>query len=111
MVSQESYNEDLPLISLFPPESNYEDNQAFNVRRHTLQLAFWKQDRPDTSTTEQEAIIAAMDVLARAFLLELNNTQTIKVESVRMQPDYRQLMGTFSGFLLQLDLTGEVSVC
>jgi len=112
MVSQESYNEALPLIAMFPPESTFEDNQAFNARRHTLQLAFWKQDSPESSTTEQEAIIADMDTLARAFLLSLDGSATtLLIQSVRMQPDYRQVMGTFSGYLMQLELTAAVDVC
>lgn len=108
-----------PVIVLLPFTTSRPNDSVGYTTDHKIQMTFWQQDKPDSSALEQEAIIAAMDVLSRTFELELervadlpaNITAGVNIINVEKEPDYRRLMSTMSGYLLQFTLKSGIDVC
>lgn len=99
-----------PYINLLPLRWNPDLSNSY-VQENLITIAFWKQDKPDSSPEEQEAIIAEMDELCRQFLLTLDLSEVLIIEEVRCEADYRQLMSTMTGVLLQFKETSGIDVC
>ena len=67
-------------------------------------MAFWMQDRPDTSMEERESIIAQMDELCEAFLEEIKGNKFIRAIDALAEPQYQMHNGTVSGVALRFTL-------
>jgi hypothetical protein len=99
------YSNQFPQIHLYPLRETIDIN-AGNITAEVL-LMFWKQDSPDSTNDERETIIADMDVLSTAYLVELN-TNMISISNARKTPEFRQLAGTVSGYGLAFTLSGKI---
>lgn len=102
------YSGAMPQIHLYPFQVKGSNvNQAVEA---DLIIGFWKQDSPESSNEEREQIISDMDILQRAFKEELDETQTIELLNFVAEPNYRQLSGTLSGYIIRFTMRGAL-VC
>lgn len=98
-----------PQIFLDPFDSTMVDNK-FNVENHSVMIAFLDQDAPDSSVTEQEAILAAMDALANQFIITFNDNVG-NVTQIKKQPAYRIFAGTVTGMILSFTCQTKIDLC
>lgn len=96
----QKFDGEYPFIFLYPVTVNAPDSPGF-IDRSNLMIGFWMQDRPDTSTTERESIIAQMDALSNSFLAALDGDK-VRMSGIRKEPQYQMYQGTLSGFAVQL---------
>lgn len=102
------YDGAMPQIHLYPFQIKGSNvNQA---KECDLIIGFWKQDSPASSNEEREQIISDMDVLQRSFAEELDGNQTIELLNFVAEPNYRQLSGTLSGYIIRFTMRGAL-VC
>ena len=99
--SQESITDTFPAICLYPFTISSPSDGGF-LDSSDVMLGFFRQDRPDTSMTEREAIIQEMDNLALAFIAALKyQFKQFDPRSVRREPVYQFFNGTVSGVLVR----------
>ena len=102
----QDYSGTYPLITLLP----FTINDARSMPDNTFDSAavvvgFWKQDRPDTTPAEREAIIAEMDTLSDLFLNNILLSKTTKLTEIRKEPQYQMFQGTLSGFAISFNIS------
>lgn len=97
------HNQPMPQISLLPVSTVADLGN--DTERHTITMGFFRQDTPETSELEREAIIAEMDALSDSFLSNLFEIKTVQVGTVRKTPEYRQFAGTLSGYGVSFEIT------
>ncbi len=98
------YDGAMPQIHLYPFQIKGSNvNQAVEA---DLIIGFWKQDSPASSNEEREAIISDMDILQRTFKDTLDLYDTIELLNFIAEPNYRQLSGTLSGYIIRFTLRG-----
>jgi len=102
----QDYSGTYPLITLLP----FTINDARSMPDNTFDSAavvvgFWKQDRPDTTPAEREAIIAEMDTLSDLFLNNILLSKTTKLAEIRKEPQYQMFQGTLSGFAISFNIS------
>jgi hypothetical protein len=103
------YGSPFPQIFLDPFETTVIDNK-FTVENHNVMIAFLDQDAPDSSVTEQEAILAAMDALCNQFMQTFNDNVGT-VTGIKKVPAYRIFSGTVTGMILSFTCQSTVSPC
>lgn len=95
------YTGTYPLITLLPFTVNdfrSTPDAVFDFANITV--GFWKEDRPDTTAEEREAIISEMDTLSDQFIDRLLNSNQVKISSILKEPQYQMFQGTLSGFAI-----------
>lgn len=100
-----SYTGEYPLITLLPFTTT--DGRGTSDDRFDstpLVVGFWKEDRPDTTPEEREAIIAEMDLLSDTYLDSLLGLSDIQLVSILKEPQYQMFQGTLSGFAVSFTL-------
>lgn len=101
----QDYTGTYPLITLLPftvQDSRSTPDNIFDST--TLLVGFWKEDRPDTTAEEREALISQMDVLSDIFIDNLQNSNTTKLSNIQKEPQYQFYQGTLSGFAISLTI-------
>lgn len=101
----QGYTGTYPLITLLPftvNDARSTPDAIFDSA--TLLIGFWKQDRPDTTAEEREALIAEMDLLSDAFLNNLLESNTTKLTAIQKEPQYQMFQATLSGFAVSLTI-------
>jgi hypothetical protein len=98
--SHGSIADTFPVIHLYPFQITKGIDPDF-IDSNSLLMGFWKQDRPDTSVEEREAIIAEMDELASDFITQLENNKNVRLSGVLAEPQYQMFNGTVSGIALR----------
>lgn len=101
----QGYTGTYPLITLLPftiTDAKGTPDGRFDSA--LLVIGFWKQDRPDTSPAEREALIAEMDLLSGAFLDNLLARTDLQLSSILKEPQYQMFPGTLSGFAASFTL-------
>jgi len=96
-------------IGLIAPTPRTTIDRVNGVITHEVLLVFMKPDRPDTSEMEREAIIAAMDVLSNSYMQHLFANNDIDIRNETKTPDYRQFMGTLSGYSLTFKIIDKMN--
>jgi hypothetical protein len=101
----QGYTGTYPLITLLPftvQDARSTPDAVFDSA--SIVIGFWKQDRPDTTAEEREAIIAEMDLLSDAFLDNLLDNSRIKLTNIQKEPQYQMFQATLSGFAISLTI-------
>jgi len=101
----QGYTGTYPLITLLPftvNDARSTPDAIFDSA--TLLIGFWKEDRPDTTPEEREAIIAEMDSLSDDFLNNLLESNTTKLTAIQKEPQYQMFQATLSGFAVSLTI-------
>lgn len=101
----QGYTGTYPLITLLPftiTDARSTPDAVFDSAQ--LVIGFWKQDRPDTTAAEREAIIAEMDALSDAFLDNLLESSAIKLSNIQKEPQYQMFQATLSGFAVSFTI-------
>lgn len=101
----QGYTGTYPLITLLPftvNDARSTPDAIFDSA--TLLIGFWKQDRPDTTAEEREALIAEMDLLSDAFLNNLLESNSTKLSAIQKEPQYQMFQATLSGFAVSLTI-------
>lgn len=101
----QGYTGTYPLITLLPftvTDARSTPDAIFDSA--SVVVGFWKQDRPDTTAEEREAIIDEMDLLSDAFLDNLLESPSIKLSSIQKEPQYQMFQATLSGFAISFTI-------
>jgi hypothetical protein len=101
----QGYTGSYPLITLLPftvTDARSTPDAVFDSA--AIVVGFWKQDRPDTTAVEREAIIAEMDALSDAFLDNLLESPTVKLSAIQKEPQYQMFQATLSGFAISFTI-------
>lgn len=101
----QGYTGSYPLITLLPftvTDARSTPDAVFDSA--AIVVGFWKQDRPDTTAEEREAIIAEMDALSDAFLDNLLESPTVKLSAIQKEPQYQMFQATLSGFAISFTI-------
>lgn len=96
-------------ICLVAPTPRTTIDRVNGLVTHDLVMVFMQQDRHDTSEVEREAIIANMDLLSENFMDYLFNNYTANITNEIKTPDYRQFMGTLSGYAMTFRINGYIT--
>lgn len=101
----QGYTGSYPLITLLPftvTDARSTPDAVFDSA--SIVVGFWKQDRPDTSAEEREALIDEMDVLSDAFLDNLLESPSVKLTNIQKEPQYQMFQATLSGFAISFTI-------
>lgn len=104
------YHGEMPQIHLYPITSDIDVANGL-ISTSAILMAFWFQDATDSSNEEREAIIAKAEVLCNKFIQEAVEAEGFEITNIRTEPNYRQLAGTLSGYLLSFRLKTAESPC
>jgi hypothetical protein len=97
----QSYSGTYPLITLLPftiTDARSTSNAVFDSAN--LIIGFWKEDRPDTTPEEREAIISEMDALSDTFLDSILESPSLQLSNIQKEPQYQMFQATLSGFAI-----------
>lgn len=104
-----AYPEAMPQIHLYPfivtPDLVDGNDQA------NIVMGFWKQGAAEASQDENKSYLSDMDVIARAFLNELNNTTGVNLSSIRMETGYNLFPAVLTGWTVTFTLISKTSTC
>lgn len=74
-------------------------------------MGFYFQDTQDSTNEYRQDLIQNADILARLFLATIYPVEGINIESIRIEPRYRQMGGTYSGMILNFSLQTVTDLC
>jgi hypothetical protein len=77
----------------------------------SIVMGFYFQDAQDSTPLEQQALITEADNMVTDFLDAMNNVEGIDISGVRKEPSYRQMSGTYTGYLLSFTLNSTTDLC
>ena len=86
----QGYTGTYPLITLLPftiTDARSTPDAVFDSA--SVVVGFWKQDRPDTTPEEREALIDEMEQLSDDFLANLLESATVKLSNIQKEPQYQ----------------------
>ena len=107
----QGYTGTYPLVTLLPFTINDARSTADNIfDSANLVLGFWKEDRPDTTAEEREALISEMDLLSDEFLNAILDSSSIALTSIQKEPQYQMFQATLSGYAIAFNIS-LVSPC
>lgn len=101
----QGYTGTYPLITLLPftvTDARSTPDAIFDSA--SIVVGFWKQDRPDTTAEEREAIIDEMDILSDAFLNNILESPAVKLTNIQKEPQYQMFQATLSGFAISFTI-------
>ena len=94
------YSGTYPLVTLLPfTITDFRSTPDSVFDNSNILVGFWQQDSPDTTPSQREAIIAAMDNLSDTFIDNLLDIG-IKLSNINKEPQYQMFQGTLSGFAI-----------
>ena len=94
------YSGTYPLVTLLPfTITDFRSTPDSVFDNSNILVGFWHQDSPDTTPSQREAIIAAMDNLSDTFIDNLLDIG-IKLSNINKEPQYQMFQGTLSGFAI-----------
>lgn len=97
----QDYTGTYPLITLLPFTVNdFRSTPDAVFDFATIIVGFWKEDKPDTTAVQREAIISEMDTLSDQFINNLLESNKIKISGVFKEPQYQMFQGNLSGFAI-----------
>ena len=97
-----SYTGIYPLVTLLPftiTDHRSAPEQTWDFAN--IVVGFWQEDRPDTTPSEREDIIDAMDQLSDGFLDALQDGPGVRITGIQKEPQYQMFQGTLSGMAVQ----------
>lgn len=105
-----NFGENDKQIYLYPITANV-DLANHYFESWNIAMGFYFQDAPDSTELERQALIAQADVMVTEFLNILNETESIQLSNARKEPSYRQMTGTYTGYLLSFTLNTTTDLC
>lgn len=97
-------------VYLYPMTSTV-DLQNNYLETWNCLMGLYFQDAPDSTPEQRELIIASAGNLAKEILIALNDTESIQIGQARLEPSYRQMAGTYTGYLMSFTLTMSEDIC
>lgn len=74
-------------------------------------MGFYFQDAPDSTALDQQGLVAQADDMVTEFLAVLNETEGVELSNSKKEPSYRQMSGTYTGYLLSFTLGYTTDLC
>jgi len=74
-------------------------------------MGFFFQDAPDSTNEQREQLITNADVLLKAFIVAAYTVDGVQFSIVRKRPVYRDMAGTYSGYLVDFTLSLTEDIC
>lgn len=105
-----NFGENDKQIYLYPITANV-DLVNHYFESWNIAMGFYFQDAPDSTELDRQALIAQADVMVTEFLNILNETEVIELSNARKEPSYRQMAGTYTGYLLSFTLNTTTDLC
>ena len=100
------YTGTYPLVTLLPFTINDARSTPDNIfDSANLVLGFWKEDRPDTTPEEREALVNEMDLLSDEFLEAILDSSSTKLTNVQKEPQYQMFQATLSGYAISFTIS------
>jgi hypothetical protein len=107
----QGYTGTYPLVTLLPFTINDSRSTPDGVFDNAnLVVGFWKEDRPDTTAEEREALIAEMDILSDLFIFNILESNSTKLTNIQKEPQYQMFQSTLSGYAIAFNIS-LVSPC
>jgi hypothetical protein len=107
----QGYTGTYPLVTLLPFTINDSRSTPDGVFDNAnLVVGFWKEDRPDTTAEEREALIAEMDILSDLFISNILESNSTKLTNIQKEPQYQMFQATLSGYAIAFNIS-LVSPC
>lgn len=97
-------------IYLYPITANV-DLANHYFESWSVVMGFYFQDAPDSTPLEMQDLIAQADAMTTEFLNILNETEGIELSNSRKEPSYRQMAGTYTGYILNFTLKTTTDLC
>lgn len=97
-------------IYLYPITADVDLNNHFFESWKCI-MGFYFQDAPDSTELNRQALIEQADLMTTLFLDALNEYETISILNVRKEPSYRQMAGTYTGYILSFTLNSTTDLC
>lgn len=105
-----NFGENNKQIYLYPITANV-DLANHYFESWSIVMGFYFQDAPDSTELDRQALIAEADVMVTEFLNLLNETESIELSNSRKEPSYRQMAGTYTGYILTFTLNTTTDLC
>ena len=105
-----NFGENNKQIYLYPITANV-DLANHYFESWSIAMGFYFQDAPDSTELDRQALIAEADVMVTEFLNLLNETESIELSNSRKEPSYRQMAGTYTGYILTFTLNTTTDLC
>jgi hypothetical protein len=105
-----NFGENNKQIYLYPITANVDLNNHF-FESWSVVMGFYFQDAPDSTELERQGLIVEADVMVTEFLNLLNETESIELSNSRKEPSYRQMAGTYTGYILTFTLNTTTDLC
>lgn len=97
-------------IYLYPFTGSVDLNNSY-FETYQITMGFYFQDAPDSTNEDRQTLIQRADNLTRDFLASLNLVEGIEVSGVRVEPSYRKMAGTYTGYILSFTLGIDTNLC
>lgn len=105
-----AYDGPMPQIHLYPITSEVDVSNGL-VTTSTILMGFWFQDDVASTNEEREDIIDRAEQLCNKFIGEVVEADNFDITQIKTEPNYRQLAGTLSGYILTFKLKTSESPC
>ena len=97
-------------IYLYPITATVDLNNHF-FESWTVTMGFYFQDAPDSTELDRQGLVAQADAMTTLFLNDINLTEGVELSNVRKEPSYRQMAGTYTGYILSFTLNSTTDLC
>jgi len=104
------FNEVDQKIFLYPISGQVDITNGY-FETWTCSMGFFFQDAPDSTNEQREQLITNADVLLKAFILAADTVDGVQFSIVRKRPVYRDMAGTYSGYLVDFTLSLTEDIC
>ena len=104
------FNEVDQKIFLYPVSGQVDITNGY-FETWTCSMGFFFQDAPDSTNEQREQLITNADVLLKAFILAADTVDGVQFSIVRKRPVYRDMAGTYSGYLVDFTLSLTEDIC
>lgn len=105
-----NFDENDKQIYLYPFTGSIDLNNHY-FESWNIVMGFYFQDLPDATPEQQQAIIKQADIMSRFFLSNINETEGVELSNVKKEPSYRQMSGTYTGYLISFTLGATSELC
>jgi len=97
-------------VYLYPIEATVDLSNHYYEKWNCV-MGFYFQDKADSTAEQQQGLIAQADDMVTEFLAILNQVEGFDLSDVRKQPSYKQMAGTYTGYILNFILGATTDLC
>lgn len=106
-----NFNEAPEQIYLYPLTAPSVDLTNTFYEAWQCVMGFYVEDEPDSTPLNMESKLAALDSVTTEFLNTINDVEGIEIRGIRKEPNYRQMAGTYTGWIISFTLGATTDVC